>query len=115
MTPTPAKPRDYIHPALTIQKGSQARSCIAMDCWCEIIAITIFGYWVLCRCLRWKRAAYIANKFQGREPYSLSVDEAQWIVLQFFQYEMPLPSRFSTAFALFRTYGIDSIAKTLIK
>jgi hypothetical protein len=78
---------------------------------------TIFflGYWVLCRILRWRRAAFIANKFKGRDPYSLNVDEAQWIVEQIVQLEMSKISRLSTAFALFRTYGITTIAELLLK
>lgn len=57
----------------------------------------------------------MAARFKGRDPYSLSIDEAQWIVQELFQLEMPYLSRFSTAFALFRTYGILTISKILLK
>jgi hypothetical protein len=79
------------------------------------IGIIFLGYWALCRTLRWRRLAFVRNKFKGRDPYSLTIDEAQWITHQFFQYEMPALARFSTAFALFRTYGIDSIAEILLQ
>jgi hypothetical protein len=77
--------------------------------------ILFLGYWILCRTLRWRRAAFIANKFKNRDPYSLNVDEAQWIVEQIVQLEMSKISRLSTAFALFRTYGITTIAELLLK
>jgi hypothetical protein len=77
--------------------------------------ILFLGYWILCRTLRWRRAAFIANKFKNRDPYSLNVDEAQWIVEQIVQLEMSKLSRLSTAFALFRTYGITTIAELLLK
>jgi hypothetical protein len=85
-----------------------------MDTW-KIGALLFVGYWLLCRSLRWRLASSIAAKFKGRDPYSLSVDEAQWVVQQLFQLEMPHFSRFSTAFALFRTYGIPTISNLLLK
>jgi hypothetical protein len=85
-----------------------------MDAW-TIGALVFIGYWLLCRSLRWRLASSIAKKFKGRDPYSLSVDEAQWVVQQLFQLEMPHFSRFSTAFALFRTYGILTISNILLK
>ena len=84
-----------------------------MDAW-KIGAVIFVGYWLLCRSLRWRLASSIANRFKGRDPYSLSVDEAQWVVQQLFRLEMPYFTRFSTAFALFRTYGILTISKILM-
>jgi hypothetical protein len=81
----------------------------------KIVSVALLLYWILCRSLRWRLATQIANKFKGRDPYSLSVAEAQWVVQQIFQLEMCYLSRFSTAFALFRTYGIVSISQILLK
>ena len=86
----------------------------SMDAW-TIGALVFIGYWLLCRSLRWRLASSIAKKFKGRDPYSLSVDEAQWVVKELFQLEMPHFTRFSTAFALFRTYGILTISNILLK
>ena len=72
-------------------------------------------YWGLCRTLRWRRIRATLNKFKGRDPYSLTVDEAQWIIIQLCDFEMPYMTRFASAFALFRTYGITTIAKILLK
>lgn len=80
-----------------------------------IVSLTLIFYWILCRSLRWRLATQMANKFKGRDPYSLSVAEAQWVVQQIFQLEMCYLSRFATAFALFRTYGIVSISQILLK
>jgi len=79
--------------------------------------IALFGglaYWGLCRVLRHRGLHSIQSRFRGRDPYSLSVDEAQWIIHQIFQWEMCYLSRFSTAFALFQTYGIQTISKILL-
>jgi len=81
----------------------------------RIAPVILLGYWALCRCLRYRRRDYIANKFKGRDPYSLTVDEAQWILTQLGQHEMCKLARFSTAFALFRTYGIHTISAILMK
>jgi len=86
----------------------------SLDPW-TIGAIVFIGYWLLCRSLRWRLQSSIAKRFKGRDPYSLSVDEAQWVVQELFQLEMPHFSRFSTAFALFRTYGIPTISNLLLK
>lgn len=75
----------------------------------------LIGYWMLCRLLRYRRLNHLQSRFRGRDPYSLSIDEAQGIVQEIFQLEMCYLSRFSTAFALFQTYGINSIAKILLK
>lgn len=80
------------------------------------LALLVFaGYWLLCRFLRWRRAQHIANRFKDRDPYSLTIEEAQWVHQQIFCLEMSKISRFATAFALFRTYGIPSIAQILVK
>jgi hypothetical protein len=81
----------------------------------QLLCSVVFAYWVVCRSLRWKRANEIATRFSGRDPYSLTVDEAQWVVRQIARREMFKISRLSTAFALFRTYGIRSIAEILLK
>jgi len=83
--------------------------------WPQILALLVLGYWILCRSLRYRRANLIARKFAGRDPYSLTIDEAQWVVEQITAFEMPAISRFATAFGLFRTYGIVSIAPVLMK
>jgi phosphatidylglycerophosphatase A len=83
--------------------------------WQHIALLLFLAYWALCRSLRYRRANLIANKFRGRDPYSLTIDEAQWIVDQITTKEMSKISRFSTAFALFRTYGIVTIAPLLMK
>jgi hypothetical protein len=77
--------------------------------------LVVLGYWGLCRSLRYRLINSIERKFKGRDPYSLSVAEAQWIIQQLFQLDAPYLSRFSTAFALFRTYGIPTIAEILVK
>jgi len=81
----------------------------------HIIGAAFIGYWILCRSLRWQKANEIANRFKGRDPYSLSVEEAQWVVRQIARLEMWKMTRLSTGFALFRTYGIKSIAEILLK
>jgi phosphatidylglycerophosphatase A len=81
----------------------------------DILLLLFLAYWALCRSLRYRRANLIANKFRGRDPYSLTIDEAQWIVDQITTKELSYISRFSTAFALFRTYGIVTIAPLLMK
>jgi hypothetical protein len=81
----------------------------------ELVALFVVGYWTVCRVFRWRTATFIANKFDGRDPYSLSTEEAHWIVRQLLDYEMCFIARFATAFALFRTYGIPTIATTLLK
>ena len=79
------------------------------------IGLAALGYWGLCRSLRYRLINTIERRFKGRDPYSLSVEEAQLIIKQLFELDCPYLSRFSTAFALFRTYGILSIAQILIK
>jgi hypothetical protein len=83
--------------------------------WTVLPPVAVLCYWGLCRLLRYRRRNSIAARFKGRDPYSLSIDEAQWIVQELFQLEMPYLTRFSTAFALFRTYGILTISKILLK
>ena len=80
-----------------------------------LIFVAPLGYWLLCRFLRWRRVKQLTQKFKGRDPYSLTVEEAQWVREQFMYLDMPRLSRFSTAFALFRTYGIPTIAQLLVK
>jgi hypothetical protein len=87
---------------------------MSFDPW-KVVPCVFVGYWILCRSLRWRRINAILDTYKGRDPYSLSVSEAQSIVQDIFQLELCHMSRFSTAFALFRTYGIGSIAEILIK
>jgi hypothetical protein len=87
---------------------------IQLGMW-HLVGIVFVCYWILCRSLRWQRAKQIADRFKGRDPYSLSVEEAQWVIRQIARLEMWKFSRLSTAFALFRTYGIKSIAPILLK
>jgi phosphatidylglycerophosphatase A len=77
--------------------------------------IVFLAYWAICRSLRYRRANHIASKFANRDPYSLTIDEAQWVVEQITTLEMSKLSRLATAFALFRTYGIVTIAPLLMK
>jgi hypothetical protein len=79
------------------------------------IGVAVVGYWGLCRSLRCRLINSVERKFKGRDPYSLSVEEAQWVIKQLFELDCPYLARFSTAFALFRTYGILTIARLLIK
>lgn len=88
---------------------------MALESWRLIGLVLLFCYWILCRTLRWQRANAIANRFKGRDPYSLTIDEAQWVVQQIARLEMSKLTRLSTAFALFRTYGIKTIAELLLK
>jgi phosphatidylglycerophosphatase A len=87
---------------------------IEQSIWKVAFLVFVF-YWGLCRTLRWRRITATQNKFKGRDPYSLTVDEAQSIVKQVFNLEMPYMARFASAFALFRTYGITTIANILLK
>jgi hypothetical protein len=107
--------KDYLRRESANKQVEAQQVCVSMELNWSVIGIVFLGYWALCRFLRWRRLAFVHNKFKGRDPYSLTIDEAQWITHQFFQYEMPALARFSTAFALFRTYGIESIAEILIK
>jgi hypothetical protein len=79
------------------------------------LGVFLFLYWLLCRSLRFRRRDHIANTFKGRDLYSLTIDEAQWILLQIVHSELPAMSRLGTSFALFRTYGICTIADILAR
>jgi len=83
--------------------------------WQIAVLVGLCSWVILCRSLRWNRLKSIQGKFHGRDPYSLTVDEAQWIVQQIGRYEMPEITKLATAFALFRTYGIVTIAEILLK
>jgi hypothetical protein len=83
--------------------------------WVGGAVVGVCSWVILCRSLRWNRANLIKSTFEGRDPYSLTVDEAQWIVQQIGRYEMPFITKYATAFALFRTYGIVTIAEILLK
>lgn len=80
-----------------------------------VAAGALFVYWLLCRSLRWHRVNKQNKKYKGRNRYSLSVDEARQIVNDVFDLESCYFATLGTAFGLFRTYGIPSIAELLIK
>ena len=83
--------------------------------WKTITLLAFLAYWALCRFLRYRRFHQIQRRFEGREKESLSVQEAQWVVEQILQLEMCYLVRLSQAFALFRTYGIPTISRVLLK
>ncbi|KAH8834400.1 hypothetical protein DL96DRAFT_1522092 [Flagelloscypha sp. PMI_526] len=75
------------------------------------------AYLLLVRALRYRRIRSIQRYFaQCRDGKgSMTVEQAQRIIIPLFCYEMPLLMRYSLAFALFKTYGIPSISSILKK
>lgn len=65
-------------------------------------------YLLLVRSLRWRRYNAIHREFAGRDPESLTTEEAQRVMHGVTMWDMPGLSMWSLSFALFKTYAIVS-------
>ncbi|KAJ7204684.1 hypothetical protein GGX14DRAFT_368409 [Mycena pura] len=81
------------------------------------ITLSVFIYFVAVRVLRFRRFNAARDRFQQLKRSSTAVtpSTAQEIVHVSFLYDMPFFGRLGAAAGLFRTYGIPSIAETLLR
>ncbi|KAF7973804.1 hypothetical protein HWV62_14172 [Athelia sp. TMB] len=75
--------------------------------------LVVPSYLLLVRSLRWRRYNAIHREFIGRDPHSLTTEEAQRVMQTVTMWDMPGLSVYSLSFALFKTYAIPSISKIL--
>lgn len=74
------------------------------------------GYLLLVRILRYQRISRTNARFPTRQSLAkMTVKEAQEIVMDIGQYEMPFFQKKGLSFALFRTYGIPTISSLLVE
>lgn len=70
--------------------------------------LVVPSYLLLVRSLRWRRYNAIHREFIGRDPHSLTTEEAQRVMQTVTMWDMPGLSVYSLSFALFKTYAIVS-------
>ncbi|KAJ7232708.1 hypothetical protein C8J57DRAFT_1383454 [Mycena rebaudengoi] len=80
----------------------------------SIVCAAILVYLALVQSLRWRRYNAIHKKYAAKfQTRTMTPAEAQEVVHLSYLYDMPLLTEKSTAFALFKTYGIPTISKLL--
>ncbi|KAI1499035.1 hypothetical protein F5X99DRAFT_298089 [Biscogniauxia marginata] len=85
--------------------------------WRHYLVPAVVGYLTLCRVLRFRAEKAIRRKLGYTDIESLArmtSTDAQVILNFLTHYEFPLYSELSLQFALFKTYGIESISKLLV-
>ncbi|KAJ7059220.1 hypothetical protein C8F01DRAFT_1146409 [Mycena amicta] len=70
-------------------------------------------YLLIVRSLRWRRYNALHKKYT-RKKSTLTPEEAQEVVQLAFEWDMPILSEYSLAFALFKTYAIPTISSLLL-
>ncbi|KAJ7059215.1 hypothetical protein C8F01DRAFT_1146371 [Mycena amicta] len=70
-------------------------------------------YLLIVRSLCWRRYNALHKKYTGKKS-TLTPEEAQEIVQLVFEWDMPILSEYSLAFALFKTYAIPTISSLLL-
>jgi hypothetical protein len=82
------------------------------------IPLAIFAYLLLCRLLRyvWRSRKHAQYRYKDRASFAkMTMTDAQDIQWYLYQLEFPFTTQKALEFALFRTYGIPTISKLLVK
>ena len=105
----------------------QAVDVVSSGLWSTVAALAILtsasGYLALVQLLRFSRLRKVEKKYgtrwtttkDGKRKLNVTPAEAQEIISLSLQYDLPGITRFSTAWALFKTYAIPSISEILVK
>ncbi|KAJ8081806.1 hypothetical protein PM082_007652 [Marasmius tenuissimus] len=79
-----------------------------------VFPLGVLVWLILVRTFRWRRYNYIHRRYQTKfEQGKLTLEDAQEVVRMVTRYELPRVTGFGVAFALFKTYAIPTISKTL--
>src|SRR2546430_8033284 len=84
----------------------------------QSIPLAVLAYLLLCRLLRyaWMSRKHAQYRYNDRASFAkMTMTDAQDIQWYLYQLEFPFTTQKALEFALFRTYGIPTISKLLVK
>ncbi|TID21333.1 hypothetical protein E6O75_ATG04728 [Venturia nashicola] len=84
----------------------------------QLVLLSVLGYVYLCRVLRYRRLQQkeALYPYKTREDYANMTNQHAYEIQKYlFSVEFPFTTQKALEFALFRTYGIPSISKLLVK